>query len=274
MLKNFVVEQSSSPGNSASISLAGAITGRVAFSDVFANSAAVFYVMEDSSEWEVGEGTLTHGTPDTLARTTVLANSSGTTDKINFAGSVYVYNSIPASRALHYNTSGNLVLTGGLTGTTASFSGALTGTTAALTGTVTGTNIGQGALVSKSASQAIATSTYTYLTWATENYDDAGIWAVGQPTRLTVPSGFTRARASFSVSWGIEVGFDISILKNQLAAPGEVRMIDTSFVGCGTTPIMAVTAGDYFEVQVYQSSGVSQDVVATEFTWFALELLR
>lgn len=103
MLKDFVVEQSSTPGDSVTISLSGAITGRVAFSDVFANGAEVFYVIEDGSEWEVGEGSLNHGTPDTLDRDTVLANSSGTTDRIDFVGAVYVYNSIPAARAVNLN---------------------------------------------------------------------------------------------------------------------------------------------------------------------------
>jgi hypothetical protein len=104
MLADMVLEQCSAPGGSLSINLAGADAGRQAFSDAFANASEPFYFMSNATQWECGVGTLTHGTPDTLARTTVLANSSGTTSKITFVGSVYVYNTIPAAYAVHLGT--------------------------------------------------------------------------------------------------------------------------------------------------------------------------
>ena len=104
MLGDMILEQSAAPGSTLTINLAGAEPGRVRFRDALANGASAFYFLSDSTEWECGIGTLTHATPDTLARSTVLANSDGTTSRIAFAGAVYAYNSVPSAYAVHLGT--------------------------------------------------------------------------------------------------------------------------------------------------------------------------
>lgn len=99
-----VLEQCAAPLDLLAISLAGAEAGRVAFSDVFASTLTPFYFMQNTTQWECGIGTLIHGTPDTLQRTTVLANSNGDTARVVFVGSVYVYNTIPSAYAVHLGT--------------------------------------------------------------------------------------------------------------------------------------------------------------------------
>ena len=58
----------------------------------------------------MGLGTVTDATPDTLARTTVLSNSSGTTDKINFSGgTLSVFCTMPASKSVYLDSTGTPV---------------------------------------------------------------------------------------------------------------------------------------------------------------------
>ena len=92
MLKQFVQQTASAPGTASSINLIAPPTDRVAFSSVFASGAAVFYFLDDDTQGEWGWGVITAGTPDTLARTTVLGNTAGTTARLNFSGTVRVFN--------------------------------------------------------------------------------------------------------------------------------------------------------------------------------------
>lgn len=113
MLRNFVLESANAPGTGSTVNLAGAATGRRSFAQEFASGAAVFYFMDDGSQQEAGAGTFTAGSPNTLTRTTVLWNSSvGRTSpgRLNFAGSVTVYNALPSERALWLSSAGFLGL--------------------------------------------------------------------------------------------------------------------------------------------------------------------
>jgi hypothetical protein len=57
--------------------------------------------------WEVGVGTVTAGTPNTLSRTTVYSNSAGTTALINFAaGTKTVFCDVPASQSVFKDANG------------------------------------------------------------------------------------------------------------------------------------------------------------------------
>ncbi len=98
MLANFVQESTSAPGTATTINLTGAAAGRRRFRDAFASGSRVLYTMEDGTQWETGFGTLTHGTPDQLARTEVLDNSANTLARLNFTGVTRVYNIVPAQR--------------------------------------------------------------------------------------------------------------------------------------------------------------------------------
>jgi hypothetical protein len=51
--------------------------GEGAFLSAFSSGATVFYVMDDGAQQEWGLGTVTSGSPNTLARTTVIGNSLG-----------------------------------------------------------------------------------------------------------------------------------------------------------------------------------------------------
>lgn len=100
MLGNFIQETANAPGSATTINLAGPPTGRRGFLAVFASGASVYYFMDDGTQAEWGIGTVTSGTPNTLARTTVIGTSAGTTTRLNFTGTTRVYNEVPAERLL------------------------------------------------------------------------------------------------------------------------------------------------------------------------------
>jgi len=88
VLKNRVLETCTSPGTGA-VSLLGAVLGYSTFSSSIGNTNTTYYTIADQSgnNWEVGIGTYsTSG--NTLARTTVIANSLGTTALINFSSGI------------------------------------------------------------------------------------------------------------------------------------------------------------------------------------------
>jgi len=90
------VRESTATTGTGTINLGGAETGYIAFSSAFSTADTVHYVIEDGNDWEYGIGTLTTGSPWTLARTTVLETLvSGTYDNtsptaISLSGSAIV----------------------------------------------------------------------------------------------------------------------------------------------------------------------------------------
>src|ERR1043165_8261929 len=111
LLADLVLETANAPGT-GTINLLGAQPERVSFYTGFGSpsSALVYYVVSDNTIAEWGIGTFTHGSPDTLARTTVIGNTSGTTARLNFTGTCKVYNSLPASKTVYVDNSNNVVV--------------------------------------------------------------------------------------------------------------------------------------------------------------------
>lgn len=77
-------------------------TGYQSFAGVFSSGDLVEYVIEGETagEWEHGIGTYTAATPDTLARTTVLAGSNGTS-AVNFTSGQHTVFVSPGARTLN-----------------------------------------------------------------------------------------------------------------------------------------------------------------------------
>lgn len=102
MLKNLVEETANNPGTGTTVTLGGAPAGRLTWrGSGFANGASVFYFITDGTIGEWGVGTLNLAASDTLSRSTVIGNTSGTTSRLNFTGACRVYNAMPAERALY-----------------------------------------------------------------------------------------------------------------------------------------------------------------------------
>ena len=105
------VKETSTTTGTGTLDLAGASSGFVTFVAGIGNSNTTYYAIHEqgTNNWEVGIGTVTDATPDTLARTTVLNTSAGNTSKINFSGTLDVFCTMPASKTVYLDSSGNPV---------------------------------------------------------------------------------------------------------------------------------------------------------------------
>ena len=104
------VKEPTTTTGTGTINLAGAASGFQSFVSGVGNSNTTFYTIEDANgAWEIGIGTITDASPDTLARTTVLATSNGDTTKITLSSGTHtVFGTYPAGKAVYLDASGNL----------------------------------------------------------------------------------------------------------------------------------------------------------------------
>ena len=96
-----------------SVNLAGAVNGYQSFVSGIGSTNTTYYTIYDPAAytWEVGVGTVTSGSPNTLSRTTVYANSAGTApSKISFSTSntLTVFVTYPAETAIYTGSSASL----------------------------------------------------------------------------------------------------------------------------------------------------------------------
>ena len=96
------VKETSTTTGTGTFSLAGAETGYESFVAGIGTTNTTYYAIELNSagEWEVGIGTVTDATPDTLSRDTIIT-SSNSDSAVNFsAGTKNVFCTLPASKAM------------------------------------------------------------------------------------------------------------------------------------------------------------------------------
>ena len=100
LIVNDRVKETSTTTGTGTFSLAGAETGYESFVSGIGTGNTTYYAIELNSagEFEVGIGTVTDASPDTLSRTTIIS-SSNSDSAVNFsAGTKNVFCTLPASR--------------------------------------------------------------------------------------------------------------------------------------------------------------------------------
>ena len=109
------VKETSTSTGTGTFDLDGAVTGFETFVAGIATTNTTYYAifLQGSNEWEVGLGTVTDATPDTLARTTVITSSNSDSAVDFSAGTKDVFCTLPASKAVYLDASGDPV---GVTG--------------------------------------------------------------------------------------------------------------------------------------------------------------
>ena len=97
------VKETSTTTGTGTLNLAGASQDFITFVAGVGTTNTTYYCITNTGtdEFEVGIGTVTDASPDTLSRDTVISNSSGNTSKIDFAaGEKEVFCTIPAKKAM------------------------------------------------------------------------------------------------------------------------------------------------------------------------------
>ena len=111
LVVNDRVKETSATTGTGTFSLAGAVTGFETFSSAIGNTNTTYYtIVNENGEFEVGLGTVAAGT---LARTTIIS-SSNSDSAVNFSsGTKDVFCTLPASKAVILDSSGNIVANNG-----------------------------------------------------------------------------------------------------------------------------------------------------------------
>ena len=111
LVVNDRVKETSTTTGTGTLSLAGAVTGFETFSSAIGNANTTYYsIVNVNGEFEVGLGTVSAAA---LARTTVIS-SSNSDSAVNFAsGTKNVFCTLPASKAVILDASGNIVANNG-----------------------------------------------------------------------------------------------------------------------------------------------------------------
>ena len=141
----------------------------------------------------------------------------------------------------------------------------------------------RGARVRRTANLNIANSTSVAVSWqsdaAPEARDTDGIWNIGSPTRLVVPTGVTKVRLQANITWANSntAGRYTWMTKNGEVFDG--RGLDTKAAyGSSATnlwsAVIDVVGGDYFELWVFQDSGGTLALLAANSTWFAMDIIE
>ena len=113
------VKETTTTTGTGTIYLAGAESGYQTFVAGIGDGNVTYYCIESGVAWEVGLGTVTDATPDTLSRTTIVA-SSNSGSAITLSGTSTVFCTQPGEHAvvanpydaLTYSNNGNTLVAG------------------------------------------------------------------------------------------------------------------------------------------------------------------
>jgi len=94
------VQETSTTEGTGTLNLGGAVAGAQSFVDGVGSGNTTYYLISDDTDWEIGRGTVTAGTPDTLTRTSVLASSNAGSAVNWIGGTRNVSVVLPASAPL------------------------------------------------------------------------------------------------------------------------------------------------------------------------------
>ena len=104
------VKETSTTTGTGTLNLAGAQQGFETFVAGIGNTNTTYYAIfnQGTAEFEVGIGTVTDATPDTLSRDTIISSSNGDA-AVNFTGGTKdVFCTLPASKAVFLDNAGEV----------------------------------------------------------------------------------------------------------------------------------------------------------------------
>jgi len=96
------VKETSTTTGTGTFNLAGAETGYESFVSGVGTGNTTYYAIElnSANEWEVGIGTVTSGSPDTLSRDTIISSSNADAAVTFSAGTKNVFCTLPAKKTI------------------------------------------------------------------------------------------------------------------------------------------------------------------------------
>ena len=112
LVLNDRVKETSTTTGTGTFSLGGAVDGFESFVTGIADGNTTYYaaVNRDANEFEVGIGTVTDASPDTLARTTIISSSNSDSAVDFSAGTKDIFVTLPASKVVFEDASSDVTL--------------------------------------------------------------------------------------------------------------------------------------------------------------------
>ena len=112
LVLNDRVKETSTTTGTGTFSLGGAVDGFETFVAGIANGNTTYYaaVNRDADEFEVGIGTVTDASPDTLARTTIISSSNSDSAVDFSAGTKDIFVTLPASKVVFEDAGSDVTL--------------------------------------------------------------------------------------------------------------------------------------------------------------------
>jgi hypothetical protein len=256
-LQDRIAETSTSTGT-GDFTLAGALTGYDAFSDVFTIGDQLYYLIEavdgsglPTGDWELGRGS--YSALNTLSRLDSFRSVGGGAGAITFAAGTKRVHVVAPARVLSW----------------------------------------RGSIVTKSANQTAANYTSaTAITWDSRLRDTGvsdgtgtAFWSSGANTRLTIPAAWGTIYVEIVAQVSLQnitssdlVTLQIKQNNAALTTSGNVGGIIRSAQATTTpvievrTPPLITTGADYFTTHLTVGTDTSIDMVATE-SFFSLKVL-
>ena len=143
-----------------------------------------------------------------------------------------------------------------------------------------------GAMIYKdTANQNIAHNVHAFVTFNRIVYDTAGFFDILCPTRIIVPSGASKVIMKAQIIFaGNPHGMRQLVIKKNFSpgggwypgVPAQTMVANertTTDVQVFTCPI-PVVAGDFFELEAFQTSGGNLDILASVGSWFSIEVVE
>ena len=252
------VQETSTTSGTGTLTLSGAVPGYQTFSSSIGNGNTTFYTIYDgiAQTWEVGVGTVGAGT---LARTTVLSNSLGTTAYINFAGNQSsVFCTYPAEQSVNLDASNNVSPLGTIA------SGTWQGSTIAVAygGTGVTSSSGANSVMLRDANQNVAVNRL--------NQSNTNTTAAGGVTALTTASSYIHTLSgtgnqTYTMPDATTLSTGVAFLFNNMAT-GTLTLQDYATGSIGTIPsggagavflTVNATVGGTWDLHAYLPEGVT-----------------